>query len=291
MASRKPIVAGQFYPLRKDECISEIEEMLMEIEFSSALPADIVGGIVPHAGWFFSGKLALEVFQAIKKKVQNVDTFLIFGTAHGYFGDIPAVFDKGSWQTPLGAVDIDEELADILIRKEAVVSDPGAHRYEHSIEVNIPIIQYLFKGAKIVPVITSPNENALTLGDAAGEVIKEAKSKRIICIGSTDLTHYGPGYGFEPQGSGDDAISWASDVNDQKFVDLALELKPAQLLETSLKSHNACGPGAAAAVISAARKLGKTKGVLLHKTNSNDIMKRKMARDSEESVGYASIIY
>ncbi len=291
MQKRRAIVAGQFYPGDKEKCISEIEQMLSEIKLETELPEKIVGAIVPHAGWFFSGKLALEVFQAVKQQNEKVDTFVIFGTSHGYFGDIPAAYDKGAWSTPLGDISIDEELAKKIRKKELAISDSGAHKYEHSIEVQVPFIQHMFEGAEIIPVIVSPNENAVALGEGLAEIITEETEKQVVCIGSTDLTHYGPRYGFEPQGTGEEALKWASDVNDEEFIQLANDVKPAQLLDKAMSHHNACGPGAAAAVVAFAGKLGRTKGILLDKDNSNNIMQQKMGRSSEESVGYASIIF
>jgi predicted class III extradiol MEMO1 family dioxygenase len=229
MQCRKPIVAGQFYPDDKDDCLAEIKACLDEEAFTGQLPREIAAGIVPHAGWFFSGQVAAMVFAAIKKQNGSVDTFVIFGTAHSYFGTAAAVYDRGCWQSPLG--------------------------------------------------------------EAAADIIGAEKKKKIICIGSTDLTHYGPRYGFTPVGVGQKAIEWAGNVNDKQFIDLAIALEPEKLLNTAAENSNACGPGAAAATVSAAKKLGKQRGLLLKQTNSSEIMLKKMNRASSESVGYAAIVF
>ena len=91
MEIRKPIVAGQFYPANRETCITEIEECLGEYAVKEPLPEAIAGGVVPHAGWIFSGGLAGLVFAAIKKQNKIVDTFVIFGAAHSYFGRAAAV--------------------------------------------------------------------------------------------------------------------------------------------------------------------------------------------------------
>jgi AmmeMemoRadiSam system protein B len=290
MQTRRPIVAGQFYPGRNDSCVAEIEECLQQEKLTESLPETIVAGVVPHAGWVFSGSLAALVFSAIKKQHEKVDTFVIFGAAHGYFGQSPAVYDKGSWATPLGEVAIDEELAEAVLKSGAAVSDPGAHGSEHSIEVQVPFIEHLFAGAKIVPIIVPPSGQAVALGTSIGEIIS-ANEKKVVCIGSTDLTHYGPRYGFTPMGIGADAFEWASGVNDRQFIDLALKLEAESLLANAAENYNACGAGAAAAAIAAAKKLGKIEGLLLAYTNSNEVMQRKMGTSSGDSVGYAAIVF
>ncbi|MBU1259571.1 MAG: AmmeMemoRadiSam system protein B [Planctomycetes bacterium] len=292
MAARKPIVAGQFYPGTEKQCRSEIADCITEGPVTGKLPEKIVAGLVPHAGWTFSGDLAGMVFKAIEKANKNVDTFVIFGATHSHFGSEAAVYDKGSWFTPLGEIKIDEELAAAITEKsKGAQANCEVHKYEHSIEVQVPFIQYIFKKAKIVPIMTSPAEYAVKLGIDVAECIKSASDKKIVCIGSTDLTHYGPRYGFNPQGNGEAGIKWAKDVNDRAFIDLAIEMRAERVLNESMQSQSACGPGAAAATIAAAKALGKTKGLLLAHTHSNEVMERKFNQTSKESVGYAAIVY
>jgi AmmeMemoRadiSam system protein B len=292
MTARKPIVAGQFYPGTEKQCRSEIADCITEGPVTAKLPEKIVAGIIPHAGWTFSGDLAAMVFSAIEKANKVVDTFVIFGATHSHFGSAAAVYDKGSWFTPLGEIKIDEELAAAIVEKsKGAQANCEVHKYEHSIEVQVPFIQYIFKNAKIVPVMTSPAEYAVQFGTDAAECIKSAPDKKIVCIGSTDLTHYGPRYGFNPQGSGEAGIKWAKDVNDRAFINLAIEMNAERILNESMQKQNACGPGAAAATIAAAKALGKTKGILLAHTHSNEVMERKFGQSSSESVGYAAIIY
>ena len=291
MQKRKSIVAGQFYPGQHDSCVDEINECLDARTLSEPLPETIVAGIVPHAGWTFSGSLAALVFSAIKQQHEKVHTFVIFGAAHGYFGQSPAVYDRGSWITPLGEIAVDEELADAVLSAGPVVSDTSAHRAEHSIEVQVPFVQYLFPGAKILPIIVPPREQAVALGNSIGQIINKDEHKKIVCIGSTDLTHYGPRYGFTPMGVSEDALKWADSVNDKKFIDLALKLEPERLLADAAENCNACGAGAAAAAIAAAKQIGKTEGLLLVHANSNEVMLRKMGTASADSVGYAAIVF
>lgn len=291
MQTRKPIVAGQFYPAKHDACVGEITECLEAGTLSGSLPETVVAGIVPHAGWVFSGSLAAMVFSAIKKQHEEIHTFVIFGAAHGYLGQSPAVYDAGTWITPLGEVAVDEELADAVLESTAAVRDSMAHKSEHSIEVQVPFIQYLFTGARILPILVPPTGNAVELGTSVGDVISRRENKKIVCIGSTDLTHYGPRYGFTPMGTGTEALRWAGDVNDREFIDLALKLEPQKMLASAAENYNACGAGAAAAAVAVAKKLGRTEALLLAHTNSNEVMLRKMGTTSTDSVGYAAIIF
>ena len=291
MQTRKPIVAGQFYPGQHYSCVDQINECLDARTLSESVPETIVAGIVPHAGWTFSGSLAALVFSAIRQQHEKVHTFVMFGAAHSYFGRSPALCGRGVWETPLGDVALDEELADAVMKSGTAVSDAGAHIPEHSIEVQVPFIQYLFAGAKILPILVPPTEEAIALGTRVGEIIAQDEQKKIICLGSTDLTHYGPRYGFIPKGTGEKALAWAKEVNDETFIEAALKLDAASLLTIAAENSNACGPGASAATVAAAKVLGASRGYLLAHTTSNEIMREKMSTSSADAVGYAAIIF
>ena len=290
MEIRKPAVAGQFYS-GGDRCLADVKQCLPAEPLEADLPERIVAGIVPHAGWVFSGDMAGLVFSAIKQSCEKVDTFVIFGAVHRYLGSRAAVYDCGSWLTPLGEIAIDEELAGTITKIDCAEADLGAHRAEHSIEVQVPFIQHLFGGAKIVPIMVPPAEFAVGLGSEIGGIVAEATDKQIVCIASTDLTHYGPQYGFCPAGAGPAGLKWAKEVNDREFINLAVSMEAQKLLETATEKGNACGPGAAAALVSAAARLGRTKGVLLGHTHSSEVMEKKFGRSSSESVGYAAIVF
>lgn len=290
MQIRKPVVAGQFYPGSQQKCLEALEQCLEQRHIDKSLEGKIFAGIVPHAGWMFSGSLAGLVFSAIKQQNKNVDTFIIFGAAHSYYGPEPAVYNKGTWLSPLGDIQIDEELAKAILDKGPAVADVQSHDYEHSIEVQIPFIQYLFEEAKILPILSPPTKQAVELGTAVGETIAES-DKNIVCIGSTDLTHYGPRYGFAPMGTGKGALDWASDTNDKMFIDAALDMLPEEMVHTANENCNACGAGAAGAAVAAAKQFGREKGVLLAHTDSNKIMMETMATSSDDSIGYAAIVF
>ncbi len=290
MSIRKPAVAGQFYGGSRSECLAEIDECLPARDLTIQLPDPIVAAIVPHAGWVFSGELAATAFKAIGQVNKEVDSFVIFGAAHRYFDGGPVVDDSDGWETPLGNIEIDAELTRQIVTQGAV-ADARAHHGEHSIEVQVPFIQYLFGHAKIVPVLVPVADFDPDFGTRIGQLIGKQTDKKIVCIASTDLTHYGPRYGFCPEGVGTAALQWAKEVNDTEFIDLALSMDAKRLLKSAIDKNNACGPAATATLIAAAKAIGRTGGILLGHTTSNDIMKQKFNETSEESVGYASSVF
>ncbi len=300
MQIREPVVAGQFYPEDRETCLAEIRACLPAQVPQEGVPESLVGGLVPHAGWTFSGALAALVFSTIKHRRAKVDTFVIFGAAHGYFGARPVIDGSDAWDTPLGRTHIDESLREAVHASGTAMIDSSTHRHEHSIEVQVPFLQFLFPDARILPIIVPANDSAMRLGIAVADASlatsdstedTASNPQSLVFIGSTDLTHYGPRYGFTPLGVGSEALHWASEVNDRQFIDLALGLEPERLLANALENGNACGPGAAAAVLAAAQRLGVRKGVLLAHTNSNDVMLREMGTTSRDSVGYAAMVF
>ncbi len=290
MSIRKPIVAGQFYPDDREACLTEVLDCIKSIPPHEDLPDSVVAGIVPHAGWVFSGSLAASVFSGIHKVRPDTETFVLCGAAHRYMGDRAALDNNDAWETPLGPVVVDGKLRDSLSDYSEVTVDGSAHGHEHSIEVQVPFIKHLFPEARIVPVVVSPTEAAISFGEVLAETIL-ADQRDIVVVGSTDLTHYGPSYRFIPMGTGPDALRWASEVNDREFVDLALEVEPERLLTSAINKGNACGPGAAATAVTVARKFGVQAGRLLGQTTSYEIMRRRGASTGSDSVGYAAIIF
>jgi AmmeMemoRadiSam system protein B len=290
MNIRKPAVAGQFYGGSRSECLAEIQECMPDrIQPADELPQPIVAGIVPHAGWMFSGPLAAAVFKAIQQVNGDVDTFVLFGAAHRYFDGAAVVYDSGQWETPLGRVDVDTDLAQAIVAVGGV-PDPAAHKGEHSIEVQVPFIQHLFPRARIVPVIVPASGFDAAFAAQVGKLL-QSRSEKTVCIASTDLTHYGPRYGFCPEGAGQAAIRWAKEVNDMQFIELALRMEAEDLVETAMESGSACGPAAVGTVVAAAKAMGRNHGVLLGHTTSSEIMMEKFNQTSEESVGYAAIVF
>jgi len=291
MIVRDAAVAGRFYEGSPEACKTHIQSMAEEAEVPAGLPERIVAGVVPHAGWMFSGTVAAAVFKAIRQN-RSVDTFVIFGAMHTMHADGGLIFDRGAWQTPLGNISVDEELAREILEESGglILAKPQAHQREHSIEVQVPMIQYFFPDARIVPVLVPPVANAANIGRRAARAVT-ARTEEIVCLGSTDLTHYGPSYGFTPMGRGAKALAWAKNENDALFLKLTLGMKEENIVESASLYGSACGAGAVAATVAAAKEMGAKKGVLLDHTTSAEILQKKFHQASEDSVGYAGMVF
>ena len=292
MSVRTAVVAGQFYQADPAACRAQIEKML-PTKPVVGLPERIVAGVVPHAGWVFSGELAARVLAGVKQQRETVDTFVIFGAVHSVAAKRAGLlYYTGQWATPLGDVEVDVELAaEILVQNDKLlIADCVSHSREHSIEVQVPIIRYMFEGAKILPVMVPPCAQAHKVGQAVGRVLADY-DKQVVCLASSDLTHYGPSYGCTPMGTGPDAIRWAKDTNDKFFIDLTLSMQADKLVESANMYHSACGAGAVAAGVAAASELGAKKGYLLGHATSAEIVASKFGQESVDSVGYAAIVF
>jgi len=250
----------------------------------------VIGGIVPHAGWVFSGEVAAEVFQTIYETRDRIDTFVIFGACHSGLASETLVYGGDKWQTPIGEVEIDKELAEGLLENISnIKTDELIHSREHSIEVNVPFIKHKFPEAKILPIIM-PVEGSSEAQAAISNYLLSQKGKEVAIIGSTDLTHYGRDYGFSPAGGGEQGVKWAKDVNDRELIDKIENFESEKALQHAIKNMSACGPSAISAAISVSKKLGASKASVLKHTNSSEIMEEKFGSPSTTAVGYAGVI-
>jgi len=293
MRIREPVVAGRFYPADPVECRQEVLRLMGRVDDRGAvLPpspldpdgADWFAGIVPHAGWTFSGGVAGRVF-ALLARARRPDVVILFGGVHRYRGRQAALFGSGRWESPLGPVMVDERLGErILGLTNQIIDDPYAHDNEHSLEVQIPFVIEAFPGARIVPIMVPPNEHAPDAGDAVGRTL-EAYQVSAVVIGTTDLTHYGPGYGFAPHGTGDEAMAWAK-ANDRPFLERLVRLQDRQLVAEAAAHRNACNAGAAAATVAAVRRLGGGGARLLDHVTSAEVA----GGGGGNSVGYAGVV-
>lgn len=285
---REPVAFG-FYPFNKEKCENSIKEMLKNIQNEKFDLKEISAGIVPHAGWIYSGKISLCVFNAIKER-QDVDTFIMLGAVHTYCLNSSIIADECIWKTPLGDVFVDVELArEILMECKFLVNDFIPHTEEHSIEVQIPFIKFLFPKSQIVPIMVLPDENATIIGKKIAEVVKRVKkeNKKVVIIGTSDLTHYGLNYGFAPKGIGENALKWVKENNDKSIIEKMINLEYDKIIEEARIRKNACGPGAIASTLSAAKNLECKKGFLLKYATSYDVH----PEDISFFVGYAGIVF
>ena len=275
--------AKNFYP---GDCKAQIEHFLKNYKPPEE-PERPVGGIVPHAGWIFSGAVAAKVFKCISVKTRP-DTFILLGAVHTSRPRGNSIYSRGAWTTPLGDVQIDEEVAAGLISALAgdVIEDPEAHAGEHSLEVQVPFIKFLCPEAKIVPIAIPPDEDSHITGRKLGEAVS-GMGKKIVVVGTTDLTHYGDPYGFTPFGYGPEAKKKMRE-SDARIIELALRMKAVDIRKEVQKNHNACGSGALAATVAAAKAMGAEKGHLLEYTTSQDVMAEG---EFDMAVGYAGIVF
>ena len=264
--SRNPVVAGQFYP----GSASQLKAMIETLVDKKAKKQDATGLVLPHAGYVYSGPVAGAVISRIKFK----DTFIIIGPNHHGRGKPLSIMTQGAWKTPLGEVEIDSELAgQILANSSHLQEDDAAHQYEHSIEVQIPFLQYFKPDIRIVPI---------TLAYASGDVYKEigkeiAKAIRelnreVVIIASSDMTHY------ESQES--------AKKKDTQAIEAVLELNEDKLLRRVEELDiSMCGYAPTVTLISAAKELGAKTAELVKYQTSGDI-----TGDYSSVVGYAGII-
>ncbi len=286
---RKPYRAGSFYEASERACRRAGEAVLARAELPDDLPAGIVGGLVPHAGWVFSGATAAVTLKALASQ-KRMGRVVIFGADHWGLAGGGCVYDSGAWETPLGDAAVDEELAAALLESvKPLVAEPAVHAREHSIEVQVPLMKMLNDRVRIVPISVPPAPEAVAIGRAVGEKLA-ADFPDAAVVGSTDLTHYGPQYGFTPGGVGPAGLEWAKD-NDRRLLKLIELMRPEQVIEEAAARQNACGAGAVAATMAAAAAMGAARGVCLQYTTSAEVMARTNMGPADDAVGYAAVIF
>ena len=263
---REPAVSGQFYPSSPEELKSIIRGMIDE----KAAKEDVIGYYAPHAGYVYSGP----VVGATISRVNLKDTFVIMGPSHTGMGAPFSIMTEGKWRTPLGDVEIDTELAKAILANSSYLKvDELAHAQEHSIEVQLPFIQYLRPDIKLVP-ITISHANAATyrsIGRAIAKAIKDS-GKEVVIVASGDMNHY------ESQK--------ITQTKDRQAIESILKMEAGELLERVRDFKiSMCGYGTAACLIYAAKELGNAKAELVKYQTSGDI-----TGDYSAVVGYAGIL-
>jgi AmmeMemoRadiSam system protein B len=280
MKIRRPTQAGAFYEGNAEALKKQIENCFLQ-EFGPKKrpkvnangPRDVLGLVCPHAGYMYSGAVAANAYYELAQDGKP-DTVVILGPNHTGYGSGLALMNEGVWRTPLGDVEVDEETANRIVRETGLVDvDDLAHRFEHSIEVQLPFLQYLYgSGFKFVPICFQMQDldSAVEVGMALVEVLA---SKNAVVIASSDMTHY------EPQGNAE-----AKDLAALK----AVEAMDEKLFYSIIKTRNvtACGYGPIAAVITVAKGLGAKEARLLCYKSSGDV-----TGDYSSVVGYAAVSF
>jgi len=263
---RRPAVAGRFYPARPQELTRDLERYLER----TTPPQQAIGCVVPHAGIMYSGHVAGAVYARLKP----ASSYIILCPNHTGAGRPLAIMSTGDWETPLGNVPIDSALAEALKRAcPALEEDDEAHRFEHSLEVQLPFLQHLQEDFRFVPIAIGVGryEPLAELGRALARVV-EAAASRPLLVASSDLNHYEP-----------DAVNR---VKDRQAIDQILALDPRGLYDTVHRERiSMCGFGPTVAVLTAARELGARQAELVRYATSGDI-----TGDRSAVVGYAGIV-
>lgn len=261
---RTPAVSGQFYPRGKNDLRSEISRCFANI---TSKERNVLGAVVPHAGYMYSGITAAHVYSVLPE----ADTYILIGPNHTGYGS-PVSVSSETWSTPLGEVNSDLDLIKAL-PKRIIDTDESAHRYEHSLEVQLPFLQHRFRNFRIVPICMGmqDEETALEVGEEISEAIRNV-NRKVVIIASSDFSHYKP-----------DKVAREDDAY---FIEpiLALDVKEfyRRLYE---REASVCGYGPIAAMLSASKNLGAKHGSLLKYSTSGDT-----TGDFSAVVGYAGII-
>lgn len=262
---RHPAVAGQFYPRDPDKLRAEIKSFTAK----PSQPVIALGCIVPHAGYIFSGHVA----GAVYARLQLPEKFIIMCPNHTGIGTPLSVMSDGEWETPLGNVSIDAELASNLKSRCSLLSeDSTAHRYEHAVEVQLPFLQTRREHLTFIPVAigTSRFEALTALGQAIADAVKAA-GQPVLIIASSDMNHYES-----------DSLTRHKD---SRAIERVLALDPRGLYDVvNNENISMCGYGPAVAMLTAAKTLGAQSAELIKYATSGDI-----SGDRDHVVGYAGI--
>jgi hypothetical protein len=274
MKVRKPVVSGTFYAGTATELEEQIEwcyqhELGPGIvpQVNDAGPREIIAIVVPHAGYYYSGPVAAHAY----KELANdgiFDTAVILGPNHTGYGAAVSLWTENAWKTPFGEVKINKELTRKLLGG-VIEADESAHMYEHSVEVQLPWLQHLYKDIKIVPItmLAQDIETARAVGKAISKV-----ANNIILIASSDFTHYEP----HP----------IATEKDNSMIEAIINLDEEELYKRrELLNCTMCGFGPVAAAIVAAKEMGAKEASLLKYATSGDT-----SGDFSSVVGYGSIV-
>jgi len=232
----------------------------------------VVALVSPHAGYVYSGPVACHGYLLLSQ-APRPSTVVVVGPNHQGVGSEVSIYPEGSWVTPVGEVEVDRDAAYYLARTSDVFSlDEASHRYEHSIEVQLPFLQYVLGSFKLVAVsmLDQSKKTSLEVAKALAELVRQ---KNVTVISSSDLTHYEP--------------ASAASQKDQELLSRVMALDVDQLYNTiSRRRITACGYGPVACSMVVAKEMGAVEGRLLKYASSGDI-----TGDRGAVVGYASVSF
>lgn len=264
---RNSVVAGQFYSGTKEPLLEMITSMIGKLP----IKGEAIGVISPHAGYEYSGSVAGAVLASVKPKSK----YIILGPNHTGIGASFSMSKASAWKTPLGEVAVDEALRKKLLGRPGLIeADDAAHTGEHSIEVQLPILQALQKEFTFIPIVIASDdlESYRTAGKEIAGAIKELGiEKEVLIIASSDMTHY----------ESDDSVR----AKDKAAIEAILELDEEKLFKRIFEMDiSMCGYGPTAVLICAAKILGAKRAKLIKYATSGDT-----SGDYSSVVGYAGI--
>jgi len=267
MTIRTPAVAGRFY----EASAQALKQQIGSLADKKADKSAVIACMLPHAGYMYSGRVAVETVSRIKIP----DKIILLGPNHTGNGAPFSLMAEGAWDTPLGRVDIDAALAKkLLTGSTTLVNDSLAHSDEHSLEVEIPIFQYFKSGFKIVPIafMTADTAALIETGkEIAAVITQEGIKDSVLIAASSDMTH------FERQRE--------AAAKDKEAIKAILELDAKQLIEKVRRLDiSMCGWAPAVVMIVIAKSLGAKKADLVKYETSGDV-----TGDMSSVVGYAGI--
>lgn len=276
MAVRRPAVAGAFYAANSSSLIKQIVDSFNHHLGPGRLPGEktvsnITSIVTPHAGYVYSGPSAAHAYLKIAEQ-KKPDTVVVIGPNHTGWGTPISIMSEGSWETPLGEVELDTQLAEAIIKTSKIAKlDSSAFIREHSIEVQVPFLQFIYPEFKIVPICMGYQDlqSSIDLGQAIHRAIK---GRNVVLVASSDLNHM--------------ESKTVSNKKD-KFVLDAIDALDEVMLQKSVERENitTCGYGPISATIVASKLGGAKSSEILSYYTSGDII-----GDDRQVVGYASAI-
>jgi len=271
---RKPAVAGYFYPAEAEELVKTVAGFFAEVEKEKIADILPLGIISPHAGIGYSGQVAAYGYSLLEEN--SYDTIILIGSSHNYFKNNISIFDGDFCQTPLGKIEIDQEISKQILRSDPrFVFDPQIHKPEHSLEVQLPFLQYKLTDFQVVLILTSTNDEML-LNKLADTIIqiKNQISKKLLFICSSDLSHY---HSYKTACKMDSKTIEL--ITNQDLVELRNQIYR--------KECEMCGYNALIPFIKVMSNFGSEKGILLKYLNSGDVI----GDFKTQVVGYCSIVF
>lgn len=280
--NRKPVAAGRFYEHDADRLREQITGCFCDERGPGQVPdirydhGDVKGCIVPHAGYLFSGPIAAYVYAALAKDGVP-DRFVILGPNHTGYGAPVAMMSQGAWDTPLGPAPLDKKMGKAL--ESVADEDRVAHMHEHSIEVQLPFLQFLCDNFTFLPVCLARQDRPTA--DKLGQAMAGVDA---LPVASTDFSHAGMGYGQRPP-SGMEVQEWARQ-QDEKAIDAIQSMDVGTFIDTIKRENiSMCGYGAVAAVMHAALENDATTAELLAYGTSYEV------HPASSCVGYAAMLF